>query len=290
MSDLLKRLKTEVLIGQGPLHTNAEKRGHNLTENASWWAFNHPDAYQEIVKSFFDVGCDFAEAPIGAANRLRLKKFDLQDKAREVSRKLVQLTKEVTPANCYLGCTVGGLDMLLSPIGDASLDEACESCVEQIVIAQDVGIDFIRIVVDSIELMELIVKAVKDHSKLPVAALVTFHPTPKGFRTMMGLDPTTAAKKLEELGVDIVGTICGGVSYKETTAVLREMRASCSKYLYARPNAGVPELIQGKAVHPGTPEQMAKEALNWVEAGAKLIAGCCGTTPEYIAKVVTALK
>lgn len=68
------------------------------------------------------------------------------------------------------------------------------------------------------------------------------------------------------------------------------MHVACSKYLCARPNAGSPELINGKTVHPATPEQMAKEAPNWVEAGARIIAGCCGTTPEHLARVAAVLK
>jgi 5-methyltetrahydrofolate--homocysteine methyltransferase len=152
------------------------------------------------------------------------------------------------------------------------------------------GVDLIRIPAHSIEEIELGVKAMKENSKLPMAGLLGLNPTPKGFRTMMGIDPTTAAKKMEELGVDIVGVSCGGISYEETTAALKEMKAACNKHLYARPNAGVPQLVNGEVVHPGTPEEMSKEASNWVQTGAKLIAGCCGTTPEHIARVVAVLK
>ena len=134
-----------------------------------------------------------------------------------------------------------------------------------------------------------VIATMREHSKLPIGALVSFNPTPKGFRTMMGVDPFTAAKQLDELGADIIGITCGGINFEETTAVLGEMGAACDRHLFARPNAGVPDLVDGKVVHPGNPEDMALEAGNWVEAGARLISGCCGTTPEHIKKVVAAL-
>jgi len=138
--------------------------------------------------------------------------------------------------------------------------------------------------------MEPVIETMRKHSKLPIGALVSFNPTPKGFRTMMGVDPTSATTKLDELGADIIGITCGGIDFEETTAVLQEMAAVCNRHLFARPNAGVPDLINGKVIHPGTPEGMSQEAGNWVEAGARLISGCCGTTPEHIKKTVAALK
>jgi len=289
MLDFLPRLKTEVLIGTGPYGTNLATRGYDQTGNSSWWAINHPDVYQDLLKAFCDAGCNWAL--INAHTRLRLKPFGLEDKAREMSYKLARLTKEVIPNTCYLGFYMSGSMVFLPPIGDASVDEVYESYAEQVVIAEDIGVDFFQVSGSDIEQTRLAIKAVKDNSKLPIAGLLhSINPTPRGFRTITGVDPTTGAKKLEEFGADIVGQICGGINYEETTAVLREMRTACSKYLAARPNAGLPELINGKTVHPATPEQMAKEAPNWVESGARLISGCCGTTPEHLAKVVAVLK
>ena len=290
MSNILKRIKTEVLIGPGPLHTNAEKKGFRLTDNAAWWAINHPETYQEIIKDWINVGCDFVLAATTYANRLRLTKLGLQDKTREINQKVIKLVKEITPNSCYVFCGLSGLTTLLPPMGDTSFDELYESWVEQIAIAEESGVDLLYISVDTIEQMELAIKALREHSNLPVLVQFLFNPTPKGFRTMTGLDPTTAAKKSEELGYDLIGTSCGSISYEEHTTALREMRAACNKYLATKPNAGVPELVDGKVIYPGTPEQMAKEAKNWGEAGARLIYGCCGTTPGHIAKVVAALK
>ena len=156
--------------------------------------------------------------------------------------------------------------------------------------ALDIGVDFWWVGGAHIPQHVTAIKAIRDNSKLPIVVTSMLNPTPKGFRTIYGADPTTQAEKFEESGADVIGIRCGGISYEETTVVLKEMRAACSKYLVAEPNAGVPELIDGEPVHPGTPEQMAKEAPNWVSAGARLVSGCCGTTREHIAKVMAVLK
>ena len=283
MSDFLQRLEKEVLIGPGP--ESLRSQHDQLAESEGWWAINHPERYQDILRAEFDMGCDYITA--GGADRFNLKKFDLQDKKREINYRTLKLAKEITPSNCYLACQIAATPWI-PPVRDT--EKLCQVYLEQIVIAQDIGVDFWQIIGMDITQMVIAVKAIRDNSKLPIVALVDFHPTPKGFRSLYGADPTTAAKKLEEAVVDVVGTICGGISYEETTAALGEMRAACSKPLAAKPNAGTPQLINGKTVHPATPEQMAKEAPDWVSAGARMVSGCCGTTPEYIAKVIAVLK
>ncbi|MFC1940558.1 homocysteine S-methyltransferase family protein [Chloroflexota bacterium] len=291
MAEFLQRLKTEVLISEGAMSTNLAMGGFDQTGNAAYWVTNHPDVYQDLLKAFFNVGCDISTTYTSASNRFRLKPFGLEDKAREINYKVARLTKEVTPSTCYLGFSLSATAVFLPPMGNASPDEVYESYVEQVVIAEDVGVDFFQIHGSDIEQTGLAVKAVKDNSKLPVAVLLhSINPTPKGFRTMMGVSPTMGATKFQEFGADVIGQTCGGINYEESTAVLKEMRAACSKPLWARPNAGIPELVDGKAVHPATPEQMVEEAPKWVEAGARIVGGCCGTTLEHMAKVVAVLK
>ena len=290
MSHLLQRFKTTVMIDGGAVGTNLARRGYDQAGSLGWWAINHPDVYQNLLKAFLDAGSDIVSTSTGSANRLRLKRYGLQDKAADINYKMARLTKEVTPNDCYVSFALAATDLFLPPMGEASVDEVYDSYAEQVVIAEDIGVDLFRLTGIDIEQTELAMKAVRKYSKLPIIAFLYFNLTPKGFRTMTGVDPTTGAKKLEEFGADVVGTMCGSISYEETTAVLREMGTACSKYLAAKPNAGIPKLINGKTVHPATPEEMAKEARNWVAAGARLIGGCCGTTPEHIAKVVAGLK
>ncbi len=283
MSEFLQRLEKEVLIGPGP---EALRSQYNvITESGGMWAINNPERYQDVLREEFAMGCDYVTA--GGAERFTLKKFGLQDKTAEINRGTLKLAKEVTPDNCFLGCGIMAT-LWIPPIEDT--EKLYQTYLDQIVIALDIGVDFWSIIGADILQMEIAVKAIRDNSDLPIVALLNLDPTPKGFRSMYGADPTTTAKKMEEAGVDVMGIICGGINYEETTAALKEMREACSMPLAAQPNAGTPELVDAKVVHPTTPEQMAEEAPNWVSAGARMVSGCCGTTPEFIKKVIAVLK
>ena len=291
MLDFLERLKKEVLVASGVLGTNLALRGYDQTENAGWWAINHPDIYRGLIKDWIDAGCDYVSSGTGSTNRLRLKIFNLEDKTREINYKMTQIVREVVPSNCYLAFTLHASGLFLPPMGSATPNEVYECFSEQVSIAEDIGVDLFEVMASDIEQLEIIMKAVKDKSKLPVVGQIhSFSPSPKGFRTMVGVDPATGASKLAEFGADVVGAICGSIDYKNTTAVMTEMGAACDKPLFPKPNAGIPRLINDETVYPATPEQMAEEVPNWIKARARLIGGCCGTTPEHIAKVAAVVK
>ena len=287
MSDFLQRLEKEVLIGPGPERLRVQF--DQLTESEGGWAIKHPEKYQDILRADFNMGCDYVTAH-GAA-KFSLTRPGLQDKKqrREYSHRVFKLTKEVIPNDCYLGCEMLGSPWI-PPIKEGGSERLYEEWADLVAIALDIGVDFWQVFgADKLQ-MELCVNAIRDNSDLPIVALIDLHPTPKGFRTMYGADPTTWTQKMEEARVDVVGTICGGLNYEETTAALKEMREACSIPLATKPNAGTPELIDGKPINPATPEDMVKEAPNWVSAGARMVSGCCGTTPEFTEKVIAVLK
>jgi 5-methyltetrahydrofolate--homocysteine methyltransferase len=125
---------------------------------------------------------------------------------------------------------------------------------------------------------------------LPVIASMAFDMTPHGARTMMGVDPKTAASRLVDAGADIVGLNCGGVTPEEATPILKQMREVTDKPLVSKPNAGKPEVIGDKTQWHTTPRQYAANAADWIAAGAKIIGGCCGSTPEHAAGIGDILK
>ncbi len=115
---------------------------------------------------------------------------------------------------------------------------------------------------------------------------------------MIGLDPKTSAAKLEAAGADVIGTNCGLMTqslepsewYPVATALLREMRQDCPKCMCIQPDAGLAQLVEGRTVYPAPADEMAGEVLNWVEAGARIIGGCCGTSLEHFSKISALLK
>ncbi len=292
MLDLVKASKKRVLVGMGASGTNLATKGFSQTGSGALWIVDNADAYKELLKEWVNVGCDCIR--MSPLSRLELKRHGmehLKDKVPEVNRRVVQLSREVVPGTCFLGWNMRASAPMLPPVGSSSPEEVYESFLEEVAIARDNGVDYLEIPSSDIEQMRLAIKAAKENCKLPVAALLhAINPTPRGYRNIMGVDPASAARKFQEFGADFVGLACGGISYEQTTEVLKQMKAACNLPLWARPNAGVPELVNGKTVHPQGPEKMGVEAPKWVEAGARVIAGCCGSTPEHMARVVSVIK
>ena len=107
---------------------------------------------------------------------------------------------------------------------------------------------------------------------------------------MMGLSPEAAAARLEEEGADIVGANCGGVGLDQVALLIEGLKGNCRKPISAKPNAGAPQVVEGKEVYQATPEQFAEGVPAWVNAGARIVSGCCGTTPRHLEEMVNRLK
>ncbi len=179
----------------------------------------------------------------------------------------------------------------MEPVGSVKAEEFYRVFKKQILALVEGGIDAIIIeTMSSLEECQTAVRAAKENTNLTVIASMSFDPGARGFRTMMGVDIPTMVKGLSESGADVIGTNCGRVSIEEMAEVIKEMRMLTDKPLMAQPNAGRPRLIQGRTVYEQSPEEMASEVKALVQAGANIISGCCGTTPEHMAKIVKAVR
>jgi 5-methyltetrahydrofolate--homocysteine methyltransferase len=284
------KLESGIVLLQGAVPTVLQEYGYPLNQSYVSWIVDHPEAYHKVQQAYIDVGCDVVVAQTGGANRLRLKEFGLESKAVEFTRSLAQLAKEAVPEGCCVEGILARTGQFMAPAGDVTEDELCEIYDEQVSVLVQEGVDYFRITESDPQVLRIMMKVIKDHTDLPIVATMSFNPTKKGYRSLVGVDPKSGAKALAEAGADVIGLICGGTSLEDATRVLNEMKEVCSIPLAAKPNAGIPELVDGKAVHPATPEQMGSECVKWVESGAKVIGGCCGTTPEHMAMVARAVK
>jgi len=291
--DLLERLeKGDVLVVYGPIHTLLEQEvGRDLEGHLSEWIVNHPREFQEVTKAMYAAGCDVGAAGTQGNAKPRLEAFGFEDKVYEWTLKQVQLTKEVTPENCYVLGHLGPTGVFLEPVGDTTAGDLYKIYEEQISAMLDGGVDIIYCSENDTEQLAIAIKVAKDHCNLPVWAHNLFYPTKKGFRTMMGLDVKSASARLQEAGADVVGTGCGGISpIGDALAVVKEMRQGCDKPLSIKPDAGLAQLIGDKIVQPVSPEEMAREVPKWIAAGASLVGGCCGTGLEHIKAISAAVK
>ena len=303
--DFINRLQNtdDVLVYFNGMQTFlVDEYGKPMEQHLSVWIVDHPQEFQDALRRIYATGHDISSTGTQAASPFRSKPFGqaVVDRVYELNYIPAKLAKEVTPEDHYaIGLISTTNQDFLEPLGNLTYGEVYEGYLKQIKGLVDGGVDVIAIAGDDSEALAIAIKAIKNnHPNMPIIARNLYYAGKKGFRTLMGLDPKTAAAKLHEGGAEVIGFSCGSMTksqnpadyYRAATALLKEIKQGTDRYLVALPNAGEARLIDGKTVHPATPELMANEVLNWIDAGARLVGGCCGTGLEHGKKIAAVIK
>jgi 5-methyltetrahydrofolate--homocysteine methyltransferase len=289
--EFLERLESEVLILFAPMQTLLMDWGKDLESHLSEWVLEHPEAYQEALIKSYEAGCDMGHTATQASSVFRSTPFKLQDRVHEFNFKSAQLAREVTPENHYVVGNISGSNPdFLEPYGSYTPEFVYEGYKEQIMALAEGGVDILHISGNHQESMAIAVQAAKELTGLPVIALNTYYIMKKGYRTMMGYDPKKATRMIEEAGADVVGAICGKWNYHEGTEIIRAIAENTDRFIGCQPDAGLPDLINGETVYPATPEDLAAVTQDWIDAGANIVGGCCGTNLEHYRKLSSAIK
>lgn len=273
-----------ILLSDGAMGTELQKKlstGYCAEElNVS-----KPEIIKAIHKSYFDAGSDIVETNSFGSNRSRLKMHGYSHCVKEFSIAAARNAKAVCPVGKFVAGSIGPIGEILEPLGELTLDEACDIFAEQAEALAEGGVDILFVeTMMAIEEAEIAVKAAKERTNLPVSATMTFESGNAGLRTMWGVDVPTAVSRLTEAGADIIGANCGR-GFEDMIAIITQMRIITSKPLLAQANAGMPELVNGKNVYKETPEIIAPKVESLIKTGANIIGGCCGTGPEHIRKM-----
>jgi 5-methyltetrahydrofolate--homocysteine methyltransferase len=256
----------------------------------------HPDAVADVARHYLEAGADLVETNTFGASPMKLALAGLASDFRRVNRDAVRLAREAvegqraagvgrrddTPAP-WVVASCGPCGKLLHPLGEASRADVYDGFLAQVGILAEEGVDgiFIETMTDLDEAL-LAVRAAKEAApNLPVAALMTFEATPRGFFTIMGNAPGDAVRALAGAGADAVGSNCGNGS-EGMVALAREMARHTTLPLVIQPNAGLPRTVEGRLVYDEIPALMAGQARELVALGVALVGGCCGTTPEHV--------
>ena len=242
----------------------------------------------DLQKRYVEAGTDILFAPTFTASRIKLKEYGLEDHLEEMNRKLVALSKEAAKGTNAL--VAGDLTMTgeqLYPLGDLMFEDLVDVYKEQAKIIAEAGADlFVVETMMSLQECRAAVLAIREVCDLPVMVSLTYN---EDGRTLYGTDPVTAVVVMQSLGADAVGMNCstGPEAMLEPIAKMAEY---ATIPLLAKPNAGMPELIDGQTVFNVEPEEFAEVGKKLVEEGAAIIGGCCGTTPEHIRALKEAVK
>lgn len=290
MSDFMETIKKRPLVTYGAVGSLLVERGFDMTGCLGKWLVDNPDQLKWLTRQYLKAGCHILASAGSQCGPWKLKPWGLEDQVIELNRKVTEQVKELLPDGHFVLGSILPTGRMLRPLGDMDPQELYEAYRDEVVGYARGGAHVIWIMtMTDLEEAVIGVKAAKDFSKLPVMAAMAFDHTPKGPRTVMGVDPRTAALRLSEAGADVVGHNCGGADLRKVSRILDEMREVIDKPLVAKPNAGTPVLVGGETQWPATPQEFAAEASLWVKAGARVVGGCCGTTPAHAAAICEAI-
>jgi 5-methyltetrahydrofolate--homocysteine methyltransferase len=245
-----------------------------------------------IAEAYIAAGSDIVETNSFGGSSLKLQPYGLADKVQEFNRAAATLAKQAMGEKGYVAASVGPTGHFAKEeYGDVSTEELYEAFMGQITALEEGGADAICVETMS-SLVEAVqaIKAAKENTKLPVICTFTFDQKPRGFFTIMGVSPERAAEGAAAAGADIVGANCGN-GIANMIQISKRMRAALPEIpILIQANAGMPKVEDGKTVFQETPEYMASQVKELIEAGVNIIGGCCGTTPDHIAAMAKASR
>ena len=273
----------------GATGSNLINSGMKPSDCPETWILENESIFIELQKKYIMAGTDILYAPTFTANRIKLEEYGLDNQVDEYNQKLVGLTKRAIEGarvdrNIYIAADMTMTGRQLKPIGNMDFEDLIEVYKEQARSLVKAGVDLFAIeTMMSLQEARACVIAIKETCNLPIFATMTFDESGK---TLFGSDPVTCALVLEKLGVNAIGANCGFGPDKMAN-IIRKMAAVSNLPIIAKPNAGVPSLVEdGSTVYNMDADTFAQEMIKIVEVGATIVGGCCGTTDEYIRALV----
>jgi len=279
----LARLQSEVLTFDGAMGTMLQASGASPLACPELYVLKHPELVESIHQGYVSAGCDIIQTNTFGGNRLKLANFGLGDLVREINLRAAALALRAGAGKCLVAGSIGPTGVLLEPLGSGSFEQVYAVFREQAQALVEGGVHLINIeTMTDIHEAKIAVIAVKDVAPhVPVICSLTYG---ENLRTMTGADPETAAAVFECLGVSMIGVNCGS-GPEHAAQVLSRLYRATDVPLLAKPNAGVPRLVNRKTTYSLDPMGMATLVPQLISAGANMVGGCCGTSPAHLALI-----
>jgi methionine synthase I (cobalamin-dependent)/5,10-methylenetetrahydrofolate reductase len=285
----LERLAEGVVVFDGAMGTVLYSRGVFLNRCFDELNLSNPGLVRTIHDEYLEAGADVVETNTFGAHRFKLGPHGLDRQVRKINREGARIAREAAAGRGLVAGSIGPIGKPLAPIGHVSLADAREAYREQAEGLLEGGVDlFLLETMPSLDQARAALDAVRGlTSDLPVAVSLTFN---EEGNTIYGDTPEDVVRALEALGVPLVGANCSQGPQAMLETIVRMAAAARSARLSAMPNAGAPALVEGRYVYLCTPEYMATWARRFLEAGASVVGGCCGTTPAHVKDLVRSVR
>lgn len=292
MKSILSSLKNgKVLVSDGAWGTELHSRGLKAGECPELWNITHRADVLSIAKAYVDAGADMILTNSFGASPFKLAYYGLEERTAEINEVAGAISREAAGRDHFVLGSIGPTGVILR-MGKVSKEALYEGFAVQAKALEKGGVDALCIeTMSALDEAELAIRAAKETTGCEIICTFTFEKTAKGeYRTMMGLTPAAMVCAVKEAGADIIGTNCGN-GIDGMIDVVREIRiADQSTPVLVHANAGKPLFNDGITVFPETPQIMAAKAGELIRAGANIIGGCCGTTPEHIRALAKAVS
>lgn len=283
MKNILEVIKEKRIYFDGGLGTMLQKRGLQAGELPELWNLVHPEIITDIHRQYLEAGANIITTNTFGVNCLKHKNY------AELIEAAVRCAKKATEGfeESFIAFDVGPLGKFLEPIGNLSFEDAVEIFAKNIRIAKDLGVDLIIIetMTDSYE-TKAAVLAAKENSDLPIFVTNAYDESGK---MLTGATPEAMIALLEGLRVDAIGINCS-LGPDKMLPLIQKYYDNSSLPIIVNPNAGLPTVVDGKAVYSLNAENFSDYAVLLAKGGASILGGCCGTEPEYIKSVVEKTK
>jgi 5-methyltetrahydrofolate--homocysteine methyltransferase len=287
MNWLRELMGSGVVVTDGAWGTELQARGLAGGECPDGWNLTHRDGVLEVARAYVEAGSRVILTNTFGGNRLRLADAGIGDRVEAINRAGAEISLEAAAGRARVFGSVGPTGKLLMT-GDVTVGEWTQCFEEQTGFLAAAGVD--GLVVETMsdpEEARAAVAAAKQ-TGLPVVACMVFDTGKAKDRTMMGNTPEQVAMVLTEAGADVVGSNCGqGIT--GFVDICRRLKSATDRPIWIKPNAGLPEMVEGRAVYRTSPAEFAQQSLALREAGAGFLGGCCGTTPDFIRELARAL-
>jgi 5-methyltetrahydrofolate--homocysteine methyltransferase len=275
-----------VLVCDGAMGTMIHAKGVALGSSFDDVNVSHPEVVEEIHCAYVEAGAEIIETNTFGANRLKLDSYGFGARVRELNLSGTALARKCAGDRAFVAGSVGPTGRLMQPFGPMDFDEAFDVYREQMSALCEGGVDLLVIeTIQDLREAKAALLAAKSCTEIPIVCQMSF--SQEG-RTMMGASPDVAAVVLSAMGVRLVGTNCS-TGPQDMLDVLEAMASVTDLGLAAQPNAGLPRFYDGRLIYLSTPEYMADFAKQFADAGAVLVGGCCGTTPDHIRAIASAV-
>ena len=287
MTKFMDALDSRVLVCDGAMGTMLYARGVFINKSFDALNLTQPDLVAEVHQEYVRAGADIIETNTFGANRIKLGTFGLADKLHAINEQGARIARHAADGRAYVAGAIGPLGIRIEPWGKTGVDEAREYFREQAQALLDGGVDlFVLETFRDLNEIGAAIDAVRGISDLPIIAQMT---TEEDGNTLDGTPPERFAPELEKRGATIVGVNCA-VGPAPMLDTIERIAAVTPLKLSAQPNAGKPRDVEGRNIYLCSPEYMASYARRFILHNVRVVGGCCGTTPDHIRQIKTAVR